>query len=119
MRKKAPRTYQWIQRLDDASGMEGEWIDPTQPLPDAVREFLRLAGEVYLPFLEANAKALTDGADTFAFSALGKEYKQGTFKYQGKCLAWLRGELATLTGDPLARVTRALEESGCWSILKP
>ncbi len=118
MRERAPRTYQWIQRLDDASGMEGEWIDPAGPLPEAVTGFLRLAGEVYLPFLRANAAALDAGAERFSFTALGKRYEQGTFKYQAKCLGWLREELAALTGEPRARVARVLEETGCWKPLQ-
>jgi glutathione S-transferase len=118
MRERAPRTYQWIQRLDDASGMEGAWIDPAGPLPEAVVGLLRLAGEVYLPFLQANAAALDAGAERFSFTALGRRYAQGAFKYQAKCLGWLREELAALTGEPRRRVMRALEETGCREALQ-
>lgn len=119
MRARAPRTYQWIQRLDDASGMEGEWLDPTAPLPESVIGFLRLAAGVYLPFLKANFDALARGSDTFSITGLDKPYSQGTFKYQVKCLGWLKEELAALSGEPRARVQSTLEETGCWGFLKP
>lgn len=92
MRQRAPRTYQWLARLDDASGVEGDWIEPGAPLPDAVLALLRLAGEVYLPFLLANAEALAAGAETLRFEAAGHAYEQGVFKYawNGFARAWPR-----------------------------
>ena len=56
MRAEFPFTYRWLANLDDASGVEGEWRDPEAPLPPAVRGLLKLAGEIYFPFLLANAK---------------------------------------------------------------
>lgn len=119
MRARAPRVYQWLQRLDDASGVEGAWLDPAAPLPAAVTDLLALAGRVYLPFLEANAAALAAGRETFSMTALDKPYAQGTFRYQAKCLGWLREELAALEGEPRARTRRALEAAGCWAYLAP
>ncbi len=40
--------------LDDASGVEGEWLDAGAPLPEAVIALLTHCGETYLPFLAAN-----------------------------------------------------------------
>ena len=119
MRESAPRTYQWLQRLDDASGVEGEWIEPGAPLPDAVMELLRLAGEIYLPFLLANAEALAAGAETLRFETSGHVYEQGVFKYQAKCLEWLRQALADLDDEALARAEAILRENGCWKALGP
>ena len=117
MRQRAPRTFQWLQRLDDASGVEGEWIAADAPLPAAVMELVALAGQVYLPFLVANAEALAAGAETMRFEALGKAYEQGAFKYQAKCLGWLREALARIGGPARARLEAVLRESGCWEPL--
>jgi hypothetical protein len=117
MRQRAPRTFQWLQRLDDASGVEGEWIAADAPLPAAVTELLALAGQVYLPFLVANAEALAAGAETLRFEALGKAYEQGVFKYQAKCLGWLREALARIEGPDRARLEAVLRENGCWQPL--
>ncbi len=114
MREQAPGVCAWVSRVDDASGEEGgEWVDPREPLPAAVLEFLRMAGEVYLPFLVANAKAFEAGKENFSLTLLGKPYEQGTFKYQVKCLNWLRGEYAALEGESKERVAAALGETGC------
>ncbi len=59
MRAKAPSTDHWVRRLDDASGVEGEWASArTRRSVAWRRRYLRIAGELYLPFLAANAEAL-------------------------------------------------------------
>lgn len=119
MRKKAPGVCAWISRLDDASGdEEGEWVNPDGPLPEAVMAFLKIIGDVYFPFLVANAKAFEQGKETFSLPLLGEPYGQGTFKYQVKCLKWLREEYAGLKEDVKARVDAVLKETGCWEPLQ-
>ena len=56
MRARAPDVYCWLLRLDDASGVEGEWLDPSMPLPQTMTALLRHCGETYLPFLAANTR---------------------------------------------------------------
>jgi len=119
MREKAPGVCSWISRFDDASGEEvSEWIDPLDSLPQAVMELLNMAGEIYFPFLLANAKAFDAGDDNFSLTLSGRNYEQGTFKYQVKCLNWLREEYAGLDGEVKDRVDTALEETGCLEALK-
>ena len=119
MRTEAPRVEHWVRRLDDASGAEGEWIDPEAPLPVVVVELLKLAGDLYLPFLTANAEAGARGDASFATTLFGKPYAPGVFGYQVKCLNRLREELAALSGPALARTRAALEAAGCWEALEP
>lgn len=117
MRETAPFTFRWLAQLDDASGVEGEWRDPAAPLSAAVTGLLKMAGEVYFPFLIANEEALKRGAETFAFQAFGMDYEQGAFKYQAKCLAELRARFAALSGDGRRRLDPALREAGCLAVL--
>src|SRR5215469_14224839 len=63
MREKAPFTDHWIRRLDDASGVDGEWHSRERALGGWVEALLRIAGELYLPFLLANAEAFAKGQD--------------------------------------------------------
>jgi len=113
MRADYPFTFRWLANLDDASGLEGEWRDPDAPPPDAVTGLLKLAGEIYFPFLRANAEAVAKGAETFSFKLLGQTYTQGAFKYQVKCLAELRAAFAKLDTDSKKKLSILLRETGC------
>lgn len=113
MRETAPFLMRWLANLDDASGVDGGWRDPAAPLSDGVKGMLALAGEVYFPFLIANAEAIAAGRDSFSFTALGSPYEQGTFKYQVKCLAELRAAWAALPEGAKARIGPDLEAAGC------
>ena len=118
MRAEAQRTESWVRQLDDASGVEGEWIGAgDDPLPEAVRALLRLCGEAYLPFLAANAGAAAEGKAEFEAELMGRPFRQGVFRYQVKCLAELRRRLGGLEGEARRRVRSALEEAGGWEVL--
>lgn len=113
LRETAPFTYRWLSQLDDASGVEGEWRKPTEILPPAaVMGLLKMAAEVYFPFLLANSEAMKAGKDTFSFSALGHSYEQGTFKYQIKCLFALREAYGDLSGAAREKLVPVLRASG-------
>ena len=113
MRADYPFTYRWLANLDDASGIDGEWRDASAPLPKAVTGLLALAGEIYFPFLIANAEAAAKGAETFSVDLPGGRYTQGTFKYQAKCLAQLRAAFAGLDAAARARLEPMLKNAGC------
>lgn len=102
LRTETPYLYRWLDHADDASGIDGEWVADTGPV---VKNLLRIAGDTYLPFLDANASALDAGEDTFSLEIEGGTYTQGVFKYQAKCLHSLRsswGELTTEDQDALS-----------------
>jgi glutathione S-transferase len=93
LRAETPYLYRWLDHADDAGGIEGDWSgEISQP----VKDLLAIAGETYLPFLQANADALAAGAETFSLTIEGGRYEQGVFKYQAKCLDALRTEWAGL-----------------------
>ena len=107
MRADYPYTYRWLAHIDDMSGVEGEWEPGFAPV---VAELVRIAGQVYVPFLRANAKAAEAGAETFRMEAMGLPYEQGTFKYQRKCLRELQARYATLHGAARAAANEVLGE---------
>lgn len=112
MREIAPFTVRWIMHMDDLSGVEGEWRAADAPPPPIVGQLLGFAGEVYLPFLEANEATLAAGDETFTVELLGRPYSQGAFKYQARCLQSLRGAYAALPPTAKARINPVLEDAG-------
>lgn len=114
MRERAQRVESWVRQLDDASGIDGAWLPAGSALPTAVVELLRLTGDVYLPFLAANAAAIAEGASEVVVELLSRPYRQGPFKYQVKCLDDLRSRFAALDGTTRDRLRPVLSETGCW-----
>ena len=94
MRQQAPFTDHWVRRLDDASGVEGEWYLREQALGGMAEALLKIAGELYLPFLAANADAFAKGLDRLEINVWGLPYALAPFKYQVKCLQQLREKFA-------------------------
>ena len=117
MRNAVPMVEHWVRQADDLSGIAGDWIKSVSELPNATVELLRVAGDVYLPFLAANATAAAAGREQFETELLGKPYTQGPFPYQVKCLAWLREEFAALSAEHRASIEPILRETGCWDVL--
>lgn len=118
MRADYPYTFRWLAHVDDMSGLDGEWEAPGTPPAPAVCALLKLCGELYFPFLEANAAALAAGAETFELTAMGLPYAQGVFKYQAKCLAELRRLWAALPAPARAELAPLLDEAGCLAPLE-
>jgi glutathione S-transferase len=118
MREIAPFTFRWLMNLDDASGVDGAWDDPSAPASPAIKGLLKMAGEVYFPFLLANAAAFEKGEKTFSVTLLGHTYSQGSFRYQQRCLWDLREAYARLDDTAKALIDPLLSESGCLAPLK-
>lgn len=122
MKKKAVRLFQWVQLMDDASGIDGEWSAADAPLSTGVRGLLKLAGEVALPMLQAAVDAHQAGKDFHPMVAeiRGHGFKTIARPYQAHTLLWLKQRYATLDRDTRARIEPALAESGClpWLTLR-
>ena len=107
MRDKAPRVDMWIMRMDDTSGVDGDFV-AFDKLGPALGQLLDLIVEVYLPYLEANSLAFNLGKDSFSTKLKGHRYTQGTFKYQTKCLKVLSDRYAKLPSEPKDKVNQVL-----------
>ena len=114
MRNTVPSVYDWVRRLEDSSGIEGEWHDFADMRP-AVTELLKFSARYYLPFLEANANAHAEGADTLTVELAGRIFQQPTFKYQVKCYDRLRKLLQNERVDALRGL---LAETECLQYLE-
>lgn len=117
MRGCAERLSHWVRRTDDLSGLEGEWSGSGAGSSAAVRGLLEMAGDTYLPFLAANAKALEEGAPEVQLTLCGQDYVQAPFSYQAKCFRRLRDLFAGLDGDARKRIEPELDAAGCLRFL--
>jgi glutathione S-transferase len=115
MRETAPYTMRWIMQLDDASGVDGEWEAQPGPFVEAL---LHMAGQRYLPFLAANAKALMAGATSFEVAMPEGTYRQNVFKYQAKCLMQIREAYAALPETVKTVLTPLLTRTKCLANLE-
>jgi len=118
MRKDFPYSFRWLLHIDDMSGITGEWDKSDAPLAPIITAWLQQVGEIYMPFLLANATAIAAGEDSFRITAMGLPYTQGVFKYQVKCLADLRARYAALDAKARARIDPLLAQTGCLEALR-
>jgi glutathione S-transferase len=118
MRKDFPYSFRWLLHIDDMSGITGEWDKADAPFAPIITAWLQQVGEIYMPFLLANAAAIEAGEDSFRITAMGLPYTQGVFKYQVKCLADLRARYAALDAHAQARIDPLLAQTGCIEALR-
>lgn len=119
MRAEAPHLEHWVRRLDDASGVEGAWRAPGAGLGAMATDLLQIAGDVYLPFLCANAEAVQAGANVVDVTLAGQRYRQTPFRYQAKCLTLLRDRYAALPDAARELVDPTLAVAGCLDAFRP
>ena len=117
LRECAPFNDHWVRRSDDASGVDGEWYVRDRALGGWVEALLKIAGELYLPFLVANADAFARGLERLEMNAWGLPYTLAPFKYQVKCLKQLRSKFAALGAADRAALQPILARTGCWDVL--
>lgn len=118
MRASAPRSEHWLRRLDDASGVDGAWQASRHDIPGPVIDLAAIAGEIYLPYLCANARALAAGESAFDVALRGAAYTQPVFRYQAKCLAQLKQRFAALPAAAQEDLGPVLERTGCLKWLR-
>lgn len=112
MHDTAPEVLHWLRRIDDASGLLGEWTEDRSALTDV----LTIVGGDYLPFLRANAAALEKGATWFDVDLASGRFGGAPFRWQGKCLARLRDLYVSADlGNP---VRDLLARTGCRDVLE-
>lgn len=109
MRRDFPYAYRWLAHIDDASGVEGDWVPGWSA---AVEALLGEAGRVYAPFLLANEAAVAAGQSSFRIEVEGMPYEQGTFGYQVKCLNDLRRRHADLSSAAREQVDALASRHG-------
>lgn len=108
-----PRIAAWVELVEDLSGLDGEaadWFD-VAALPESLRALLAEIGNLYLPYLQANAAAVANGDALVETELDGRAWTQNPFPYQAKCLHWLKQSFAALSDDDKELVGTAAGDS--------
>ena len=123
-RTVSPRVCSWYSYCADLSGLSvldesKGWFDASKPLPDTFIDLLKLVGKWYVPYLIANDSAFKGGRKSFEIELNDGNisWKQPTFKYQSKCLEWLRGKYLALSSFDKSRIDMALNCTGCMHLI--
>ncbi len=117
IRQRAPAVLEWVARLWNTrlAGCKGE--SPAS-LPEDLQPLLQAIGREYLPYLNANASAVSAGQQRFDVELGGVAYRGARYsRYRVWCLAELRRHFEHLPEPARAEAKRLLEQHGCWAPL--
>ena len=110
LRERAPRVRAWIERMLTPKG-EGDF-ESWESLAPTLAPLLKseVAG-IFLPWSDANARALAAGEERFEVELRGERFAQNVQKYHARSLAAIRAKHAAVpAGSGLDAI---LEETGC------
>ena len=105
-----PRTRDWCRRMQDPEN-EGPFEAWDALAPTLEPLLAEEVGARFLPWSDANARAIAGGAESFAVDIAGGRWTQAPQRYHARSLRVLRGKYAAL-GDRAA-LDPVLEATGC------
>jgi glutathione S-transferase len=117
---EAPRVIAWTQRMEDVSWLEvdgGGWLTRDEAA-ELLAPILAEIGRVYVPFLLANGEAVQKALGEVECEIDGRAWVQRSFKYQAKCLGWLRQAYSALADSDREWVDATLAGTGCEALFE-
>jgi hypothetical protein len=96
MRDVAPRTLAWVARLWASKPGDFAAAPPIGAVPQSCGRLLRLVAESHLPYMDANANAVAEGAKTVRYTDRGAHFDTPASPYRAWCLDELQAEFGTL-----------------------
>jgi len=113
IRARGPAVLDWCYRMHEPrnDGAFESW----DSLAPTLTPILAYIGRYFLPWTDANSRALQSGAAEFTVELVGQAYVQAPQKYHAKSLAALRARRAGVSDPKLAAI---LAETGCASLLE-
>ena len=118
LRKAYPFCKRWIDNFYDLSGISGDWTAGEAQGSNLIAGMLKIIGDVYLPFLSANASAVAEQKELLDIEIRGHRVLLRPFKYQAKCFAELRSRYAALDVDAQNSIRTSLSRTGCLPYLQ-
>lgn len=114
VRARAPSVLEWSYRMIDPRA-DGDF-EPWTSLRPTMMPILSYVGRYFLPWSDANARALMNGDPEFTVMLAGRPYIQPPQKYHAKSLAALREKFRAVADDRELRAI--LVEAGCLDLLE-
>src|SRR5262245_9019202 len=114
LRASAPNVVAWCQRMLEPKA-EGPFETWARLAPTLSPLLVEQVGRRFLPWSQANAGAIAEGAEEFSVELAGKTWTQKPQKYHAKSLRALREKYAAAASAPL---DRALGDVGCLELLR-
>lgn len=105
-----PRTRDWCQRMQDPAN-EGPFEAWDALAPTLEPLLAEEVGARFLPWSDANARAIADGSESFAIDIAGGRWTQAPQRYHARSLRVLREKYAALADR--AALDPVLEATGC------
>ena len=110
LRANAPHLVDFVQRMEDP-----EVLGDIEPMADVLPGLGRLLreeiGACFLPWSDANAKALAAGQATFTVHIDGVDFTQDVQKYHARSLGEIRRKYAQVSGN--TALNAVLADTGC------
>ena len=117
-RRISSRVRAWIDRMEDLSGhdtQQRQWYSLNE-VRQNLRPLLSEIGRTYVPVMLANENAVLNQKDEFETLIDEAKWTQPTFRYQAKCLGWIKETYQNLSNKNRDDVDEILIGTGCDSL---
>lgn len=109
LRERAPHVMQWVARLWAATPDRFASTTNVADAPADLDPLLRCIGADYLPFLEANLKAVANQVPRVRFESFGSQFEIPASPYRADCWLALRRQVAALSKEEQSAVCARLD----------
>jgi glutathione S-transferase len=110
LRSKSPHVVAWVERMLNPKS-EGGFAAWQELAPTLLPLLERQVGRLFLPWSDANAKAIATGQEELTVPLDGNAWTQKPQKYHAKSLAELRHKYAAVRDN--AQLNEILRSTGC------
>lgn len=119
LRQDAPTVSRWVERMETPRAPANGECESWEQLAGTLFPLLKAqVGGLFLPWSDANARALAAGEESFVTDLSdGLKWQQATQKYHARSLSKIRRKYAALPADNWCR--GVLDEAGCSRWLRP
>jgi glutathione S-transferase len=112
LRERAPSVLAWVGRMQEPKG-EGDFERWSALEPTLFPLLETQVGALFLPWSDANARAIAANQEEFTVQLAGHAWTQKPQKYHARSLAALRAKLAAVPSGDRPALDALLTRAGC------